>query len=234
MLAMKHGDMSARITDRLETLSRRRLIGGAALLPFAGSLTVPLDALAALAATAGQPLGPFYPTAFPREQDNDLTLAPGGTGRAMGTVIHLSGRVLDLQGEPLPGAVVQIWQTDHGGRYRHPNARGAELLDPNFQGFGWTLTGGNGEYRFVTVKPAPYPGRTPHIHFVAGFPGGTPLVTQMYFPDEPLNRRDGLLNSVRDPALRAALIAEIEDGNDIEAGALRARFDIVLPGRAPA
>ena len=226
--------MRASFKNHREILMRRRLIGAAALLPLAGSLAMPLDALAALAATAQQPLGPFYPTAFPREQDNDLTLAPGRIGRAMGTVIHLSGRLRAPQGEPLPGAVVQIWQTDHGGRYRHPNARGAELLDPNFQGFGWTLTDADGEYRFVTVKPSPYPGRTPHIHFVAGYPGSTPLVTQMYFPDEPLNRRDGLLNSVRDPALRAALIAEVEDGSDIEAGALRARFDVVLPGRPPA
>ncbi len=234
MLAMTQSDTPARLTDYRESLSRRRLIGGAALLPFAGSLTLPFDALAALAATAQQPLGPFYPTAFPREQDNDLTLAPGASGRAEGTVIHLSGRVFDVEGQPLRGAVVQIWQTDKGGRYRHPNARGAELLDPNFQGFGWTRTDDDGQYSFVTVKPAAYPGRTPHIHFVAGFPGGTPLVTQMYFPDEPLNRRDGLLNSVRDPALRAALIAEVEDGSDIEPGALRAGFDIVLPGRAPA
>lgn len=130
----------------------------------------------------------------------------------------------------MSGAVVQIWQADSGGRYRHPNARGAESLDPDFQGFGWTTTDREGRYRFRTIKPAPYPGRTPHIHFVAGFPGGTPLVTQMYFPEEPLNRRDGLLNSVRDPQQRAALIAELEEGAD----AVTARFDLVLAAKPPA
>ena len=194
----------------------------------------PFDALAALTATARQPLGPFYPPAFSKSPDNDLTRAPErngqANGRANGRVLHLSGQLLNPDGQPLSGAVVQIWQADSGGRYRHPNARGSELLDPNFQGFGWTMTDDEGRYRFVTIRPAPYPGRTPHIHFAAGFPGGTPLVTQMYFPDEPLNRRDGLLNSVRDPQQRAALIAELDE----EAGGLAARFDLVLPGKPPA
>ncbi len=214
--------------------SRRRLMQNAALIPLAAGLGLPFDALAALPETARQPLGPFYPPAFSQERDNDLTSAPGRSGRAKGTILHLSGRLLDPNGRPLSGGVVQIWQADSGGRYRHPNARGAESLDPDFQGFGWTVTDDEGNYDFVTIKPAPYPGRTPHIHFVTGLPGGTPLVTQMYFPGEALNRRDGLLNSVRDPAQRAALIAELEDGDAIEPGALKARFDIVLPDRPPA
>jgi protocatechuate 3,4-dioxygenase beta subunit len=137
---------------------------------------------------------------------------------------------VDREGRPLPGILVEIWQCDANGRYLHPADPGRRPRDPLFQGYGRTLTDAAGSYRFRTIRPVAYPGRTPHIHFRLSRDGGELLTTQMYVAGEPLNERDFLLNAVRDLAARARLLVELAPANDIESGALAGRFEIVLPG----
>jgi protocatechuate 3,4-dioxygenase beta subunit len=200
-------------------LRRQLLLGAALLLPQAGR--------AALLPTPRQSEGPFYPTLLPLDADNDLVTVAGREARAAGTVTHVFGRVLDADAQPLAGARVEIWQCDAAGRYHHPgDPRGP--ADPNFQGFGHTLAAADGGYRFRTIRPVPYPGRTPHIHFAVIAPGRQRLVTQMYVAGEPGNARDGLYNAIRDPAARASVTVELAPAGDLEPGALAGRFDIVL------
>ncbi len=195
---------------------RRPLLGAALLLP--------LPALAqARIETPRQTRGPFYPVAFPADTDADLVRVQGAAAQAMGTVAHLRGRVTDTAGGAIPGALVEIWQCDAAGIYRHPRAPDTARFDANFQGYA-------GAYAFRTLRPAPYPGRTPHIHVQVTRPGGAALVTQMYVAGEPLNARDGLLNSIRDPRARDAVIIPFLPADRIEPRALLAQFDIVLAG----
>lgn len=211
-------------------LPRRGLLGGGALVLATG--LAPRRALAALLPTPPQSEGPFYPPSLPRDIDADLVRVTGLDARAMGTVTHVVGRVLDRDGRPVPRALVEIWQCDANGRYLHPGDRGRNPRDPAFQGYGRTLTDAGGGYRFRTIRPVPYPGRTPHIHFKVAVPGLGELTTQMYVKGEPGNARDFLLNSVRDPAARERLLVELSPAEAIESGALTGTFDIVLDARA--
>lgn len=206
-------------------LDRRRLIAGAAA---AAAMAVAGPSWAALVPTARQTPGPFYPRAEPPESDNDLVTVRGRSGRARGTVLHLGGRVLDPAGRPVPGARVDIWQCDALGRYHHPLDGGG--ADPGFQGFGRTVTGDTGAYRFRTIRPVPYPGRTPHIHVAVSGRGFDRLTTQMYVAGEPGNAGDFVLNSVRDPKARAALIVPLGPAPGAEPDALAGVFDIVVGG----
>src|SRR6478672_2206394 len=115
--------------------------------------------------TPKQTEGPFYPDHLPLDTDNDLIIVNDSITPAIGEITHLSGRVLDAKGEPIRNAVVEIWQVDGNGVYLHTASRNAKR-DANFQGFGRFLTGSTGDYYFRTVKPVPYPGRTPPIHFM--------------------------------------------------------------------
>jgi protocatechuate 3,4-dioxygenase beta subunit len=160
--------------------------------------------------------------------DSDLVVLRGAEARAEGVVIHVMGRVLGVDGRPIPNATVEIWQCDARGRYLHPGDTGGRPRDSAFQGFGRAASGADGAYRFRTIRPVPYPGRTPHIHFAVTAPGRRELVTQMYVAGEPLNERDGLYRSIRDPGQRAAVTVRLEDANGIEPGALAGSFDIVL------
>jgi protocatechuate 3,4-dioxygenase beta subunit len=160
--------------------------------------------------------------------DSDLVVLRGAEARAEGIVTHVMGRVLGLDGRPIPNATVEIWQCDARGRYLHPGDTGGRPRDSAFQGFGRAVSGGDGAYRFRTIRPVPYPGRTPHIHFAVMAPGRRELVTQMYVAGEPLNERDGLYRSIRDPGQRAAVTVRLENANGIESGALAGSFDIVL------
>jgi len=136
---------------------------------------------------------------------------------------------LDPDGRALRGARVEIWQCDTNGRYHYVrDDRAAPPLDDNFQGYGQTTTDAEGGYRFRTIRPVPYPGRTPHIHFAVSGPGLTRLTTQMYVAGEPLNERDGVLMGVRDPAARGRLIVPLRQAPELEINALSATFDIVL------
>lgn len=212
----------------VQQVRRRLVVAGAAGL--AGvSLRAP-NVLASLLATPRQSEGPFYPPVLPRDDDNDLVRLVGADAQALGRVTHVLGRVVDREGRPLPGILVEIWQCDANGRYLHPGDSGGRPRDPRFQGYGRTLTDAAGDYRFRTIRPVAYPGRTPHIHFKLSREGRELLTTQMYVAGEPLNERDFLLNAVRDPAARARLLVELAPAGDIEAEALAGRFEIVLPG----
>ena len=211
------------------THSTRRgvLRGGLAL----AGLVIGGSAAAGLVPTPRQSEGPFYPARIPLDSDTDLVQVADRTEPAAGMVTHVFGRVLTEDGRPMRGARVEIWQCDAFGRYHHPREPRGDA-DPNFQGYGHMALGADGAYRFRTIRPVPYPGRTPHIHFAVSGPGMRRLTTQMYVAGEPGNARDGILNAVRDPAQRAALIVPLVPAPDLdpglEAGALAGRFDIVL------
>ena len=139
------------------------------------------------------------------------------------------GRVLGMDGKPVSGATVEIWQCDAYGRYLHPADTGKRSRDSAFQGYGRMTSGPDGAYRFRTIRPVAYPGRTPHIHFAVSPPGGRQLITQMYVAGEPLNRSDGLYASIRDARQRDAVTVALTAADGIETGALAGVFDIVLP-----
>lgn len=207
------------------TILRRRALGAIALVALA-SCAVPGGAQTALVPTPAQPEGPFYPRPVPSETDADLTRLAGAPQPARGTPLLVMGRVLRSDGTPLPNAAVEIWQTDSQGIYQHPDEPRVAQHDPAFQGYGRVVTDAEGRYTFRTVHPVPYHRRTAHIHMRAHPPGGgAALTTQAYFPDEPENARDGLLNRVRDPALRQALMFRLDRD---PSGVARAHFDIVL------
>ncbi|MGH6680869.1 MAG: protocatechuate 3,4-dioxygenase [Bradyrhizobium sp.] len=206
--------------------SRRDLlasVAGAATLAFGRRSE------AGLAPTPSQPAGPFYPLTVPAHPGNDLLRVAGRTERAKGIVAYVGGRIFDRAGRPVSGARVEIWQCDANGRYHNVDDGGDDRpLDQNFQGFGRTVTDAAGGYRFRTIRPVPYPGRTPHIHFIVSASGLPRFVTQMYVAGEPRNRRDGLLMSIGDAAARARLIVALRPAPQIEANALAGTFDIVL------
>ena len=166
--------------------------------------------------------------------DADLT-AQGG-GEPLGERIIVTGRVVDEDGKPVPRALVEVWQANAAGRYRHDVDRHPAPLDPNFTGAGRTLTDGEGAYRFLTIKPGAYPWRNhanawrpAHIHFsLFGRAFTQRLVTQMYFPGDPLFEFDPIFHAVRDPKARELLVAEFDLGTTEPEWALAYRFDIVL------
>ena len=214
--------------------SRRRFIemsSGLGGLVASGSLTS-LLAQERRILTEEQVLGPFYPISRPLDRDADLTHLRGRRLAAKGQVIHLMGRVVNLQGKPLAGVKLEIWQANAHGRYAHINDQNTAPLDPNFQGYGVQVTDAKGQFRFKTIKPSAYStgvedwSRPPHIHFyVTG--GHEALVTQMYFPGEPLNAKDRLLQSAG--ANQASLIARVEPaGKGSEPDAQVVTWDIVL------
>jgi protocatechuate 3,4-dioxygenase, beta subunit len=184
---------------------------------------------ATLPPTPRQTAGPFYPLSIPADSDNDLVQVSGHNGAAKGTVNYVSGHILDPDGRTLSGMRVEIWQCDTNGRYHYVRDASADTpLDENFQGYGQTVTDEKGGYRFRTIRPVPYPGRTPHIHFAVSGPGLARFTTQMYIAGEPLNERDGVLMGVRDPAARGRLIVPLRPAPELEAHALAGTFDIVL------
>jgi len=207
------------------TLTRRALLAAAGTLALAPRRTA--RAAQPLVLTPGQTEGPFYPVTLPADADADLVRVQGAAAQALGTVTHVTGRVLDRQGRPVPGAAVEIWQSDANGVYRHPRAPDQARFDSGFQGYGRTSVDSGGGYAFRTIRPVPYPGRTPHIHVAVIVPGTGRFVTQMYVEGEPLNARDGLLNAIRDPAARRSVIVPLRP-TPAEPGALAGTFDIVL------
>jgi protocatechuate 3,4-dioxygenase beta subunit len=176
--------------------------------------------------TPAQTEGPFYPDRLPLDQDNDLTRVAGHKAAAAGEMTDLTGRILDLNGKPLGGVVIEIWQVDHNGHYIHSRDAGA-ANDADFQGFGRFETGQDGGYRFRTIKPVPYPGRSPHIHVKLRKGGRELLTTQLYVQGHPLNERDGVVRSIRDPQQRASVMVPFLASTEHQ-GELTARFDIVL------
>ncbi len=146
--------------------------------------------------------GPFYPDRLPLDTDNDLLIINNAITPGVGEITHLSGRVLDRNGQPLKNAVVEICQVDNNGAYLHSGSANRANRDANFQGFGRFVTGSSGEYYFRTIKPVPYPGRTPHIHVKVRYRNREALTTQFFIKGHPQNERDGIYRAIRDPKAR--------------------------------
>ena len=179
--------------------------------------------------TPRQTAGPFYPNKLPLDTDNDLIVINDSTTPAVGEITWLSGTIRDARGNPIRGAIVEIWQIDAKGAYLHERSANQDQRDTNFQGFGRFLTGVSGEYLFRTIKPVAYPGRTPHIHFGVSVPGKERMfTTQCYIEGEPANERDGLLRRIEDPEKRRSVIVPFKPLPDSTHGELQARFDIIL------
>ena len=181
-----------------------------------------------LTRTAKQGEGPFYPDKLPLDTDNDLIVINDTLTPAVGEITHLSGRILDARGNPIRNAVVEIWQCDSGGAYLHSKTSNADKRDRHFQGFGRFLTGRGGEYGFRTIKPVPYPGRTPHIHVAVKVPGQEKFVTQLYVKGHPGNETDGAFRSIRDEKARESILVDFVPIEKSRVGELAARFDVVL------
>ena len=207
-------------TSRRTFLSRLAL--GTALFAVPGAFAEEL------ARTPRQTEGPFYPDKLPLDTDNDLLIINDAITPTVGEVTYLSGRILDSRGEPLHNALIEIWQVDHKGAYLHSKSANHANRDTNFQGFGRFLAGSTGEYFFRTIKPVPYPGRTPHIHFAVKLRGRDKFTTQCYVRGEPGNNTDGILNAIRDPRARDSVIVPFAPIKGSRAGELGARFDIIL------
>lgn len=208
---MNHGQMQ-----------RRRLIMAMAAAGF-----YPWQRLLAenklLPTTPSDAEGPFYPVDIPSDSDNDLLRVLGMDDVSPGQLAYVHGTVVDRQGTPIDGARVEIWQCDHGGVYHHPGDSGSP--DKRFQGFGAMVTDRDGSYHFRTLRPVPYTGRTPHIHFRVVAPGFDRLTTQLYVAeDAERNARDSLYNR-HSPEEQALLTAAFREVN---MGSVAAEFNIVL------
>jgi protocatechuate 3,4-dioxygenase, beta subunit len=206
--------------------SRRTFLGGVAL--GSAAWLAPGVFAEELLRTPAQTEGPFYPDKLPLDTDNDLIVINDLLTPAVGEITYLTGKILDARGKPLKNAAVEIWQCDNGGAYLHSRTGNADKKDKNFQGFGRFTTGNSGEYLFRTIKPVPYPGRTPHIHFKVKVKGKELLTTQCYVKGHPGNERDGIWRSIRDEKARAAVTIDFTPIKESKIGELAANFDIVL------
>jgi protocatechuate 3,4-dioxygenase, beta subunit len=207
-------------------LDRRRFLHAMAI--GSAGFAVPGVFADELVRTPAQTEGPFYPDRLPLDTDNDLLVINNAITPAVGEVTYLGGRILDRRGSPLRNALVEIWQVDNHGVYLHSGSAQHARRDVNFQGFGRFLTGSSGEYLFRTIKPVPYPGRTPHVHFRVNVPGREKFTTQCYIRGEPANERDGVLRRISDPKARSSVIVPFLPLTGARHGELTARFDIVL------
>ncbi|WP_213454130.1 protocatechuate 3,4-dioxygenase subunit beta [Rhizomonospora bruguierae] len=200
-------------------------------------LRAPSQAPVLLPHTLTELTGPVLGEGRVTAADADLTVRAGG-GEAQGQRIVVHGRVRDENGRPVPNSLVEVWQANAAGRYLHKWDRHDAPLDPNFTGVGRCLTDASGHYRFVTIKPGAYPWgnhanawRPAHIHFsLFGRAFTQRLVTQMYFPDDPLFGYDPIVNSVRDERARQRMVAAFDLAATVDEWALGFRFDIVLRG----
>jgi protocatechuate 3,4-dioxygenase beta subunit len=198
----------------------------------------PLMPPIAIPAGPSETSGPLYGRDIITLEDCNLTC--NKNGEAQGERIVVAGRVLDEDGRPIPDTLVEIWQANAAGRYVHAADTHPAPLDPNFFGAGRAVTDAEGRYRFVTIKPGAYPWRNhanawrpAHIHFsLFGTSFLSRLVTQMYFPGDPLHELDPILGSVPDPAARSRLVARFDIATTEPEWALGYVWDIVLRGRS--
>ena len=197
----------------------------------------PLQPLVLLPASLSEVTGPVFGHDLIKANDHDLTKQ--GHGDPVGERIIVSGRVLDTNAKPVAHTLIEIWQANGAGRYRHQRDNHNAPLDPNFHGCGRTITDADGGYRFVTIRPGAYPWlnhynawRPAHVHFSLFGPAlSTRLVTQMYFPGDPLLDHDPMLACIPDERARQRLVSVFDWETTIPEHALGYRFDIVLRGR---
>jgi protocatechuate 3,4-dioxygenase beta subunit len=197
----------------------------------------PSQPLIVLPHTLSEITGPLFGDEKVAPTDNDLTRQHPAD--PIGERIIVSGRVLDGDGRPVPNSLIEIWQANAGGRYLHNLDDHRAPLDPNFSGAGRTLTDAEGNYKFVTIKPGAYPWRNhenawrpAHIHFsLFGLAFATRLITQMYFPGDPLFAYDPIMQSIPDEKAQQRLISKFDLERTQPEWALAFRFDIILRGR---
>jgi len=197
----------------------------------------PTRPLIVLPHTLSERTGPVFGQDMVRESDRDLTAQHAG--EPLGERIVISGRLLDEGGKPVRGALIEVWQANAAGRYKHKMDQHHAPLDPNFSGFGRTLTGAEGRYKFISIKPGAYPWgnhanawRPAHVHFsIFGAGLLSRLVTQMYFPGDPLLAYDPIYNCIPDEKAKRGLISMFDWENTSPEFALGYQFDIVLRGR---
>jgi protocatechuate 3,4-dioxygenase beta subunit len=202
-------------------------------------LRSPRNALLSLDNTISEITGPVFGHDMIGELDDDLILNYAKGGEPIGQRIIVHGRVLDEDGRGVAGALVEVWQANAGGRYRHKKETYLAPLDPNFGGCGRTITDEDGYYRFRTVKPGPYPWpngvndwRPAHIHFsIFGHGFAQRLITQMYFEGDPLIWICPIVNTIPDRKAIESLVAPLDMANTIPMDARAYKFDIVLRGR---
>ena len=206
--------------------------------PYVATRTrAPAQPLVPMEHTLSEVTGPVYGHDEVGELDHDLTRQHGG--EPLGERIVLHGRVVDGDGRPVRGTLVELWQANAAGRYRHVVDAHPAPLDPNFSGAGRCVTDDEGRYRFITIRPGAYPWRNhdnawraAHIHISLFGPAfATRLVTQMYFPGDPLFFQDPIFNSVRDARHRERLIARFDLDASVPEWALAYEFEVVLRGR---
>ena len=206
--------------------------------PYASTVKrAPLQPLLVLPATLSEITGPLF--GYDRIAANDFDLTKQHAGEPIGERIVVTGRVLDANARPVSHTLVEIWQANAAGRYPHPRDQHNAPTDPNFTGAGRTLTDDQGRYRFVTIRPGEYPWRNhynawrpAHIHFSLFGPAFmTRLVTQMYFPGDPLLEYDPMFQSIPDERARQRLVSTFDWEATIPEQSLGYRFDIVLRGR---
>ena len=217
---------------RLDVVCDRRHVLKALSLGAAASMASGLLA-AELYQTAPMMEGPFYPDRLPLDTDNDLLLINNSITPAVGEITHVSGRILSPAGEPVRNAFVEIWQADSSGAYLHSGTANLDRRDSHFQGYGRFLTDSDGRYYFRTIKPSPYPGRCPHIHFGISENGHRIFTTQLFVSGHPGNARDVLYRLLPDEAARKSVTVDFRPVERSRLGELSARFDIVL-GVTPA
>jgi protocatechuate 3,4-dioxygenase, beta subunit len=200
-------------------------------------LRAPRQPLTLLPQALTEVTGPMF--GHERVQPNDDDLTKQHDGEPIGQRLIVRGRVLDGDGRPVPATLLEVWQANAGGRYRHRVDNWDSPLDPNFTGYGRVVTDDEGRYRFTTIRPGIYPWgnhpnawRPAHIHFsLFGRAFTQRLVTQMYFPDDPMLERDPILTSIPDADARARLVSSYDHDTTVDSWALGYSFDIVLRGR---
>jgi protocatechuate 3,4-dioxygenase beta subunit len=208
--------------------------------PYASCIyRAPKKQLIQIPQTLSEMTGPIFRRENIRMPIGDLTRSNAGLAKAIGQRIVVSGRLLDQDARPVPHSLVEIWQANAGGRYLHATDQHDAPLDPNFTGIGHTFTDELGRYKFITILPGRYPWRNhynawrpAHIHFSLFGPAiATRLITQMYFPGDPLLPFDPIFNFTSDENAKARLIAEFDWATTEPESALGYKFDIVLRGR---
>ena len=215
--------------------SRRSLLRGSVAFALAMYYT-PGAFAEQLAATPRLTDGQHYPDKLPLDKDNDLIIINDSTTPAVGTITQLSGRILDAGGKPIKDAEVEIWQCDAKGVYLHTkdSVPNADKRDKNFQGYGQFLTASTGEYRFRTIRPVAYNGRTaPHIHLRVKKAGKELLTTQLFMAGFAGNRKDPVFAEVKDALDRELICADFKPNKEAKGIEYIAKFDVIV-GRTPA